>query len=163
MEGVLTLSHTRRDTRALPGALAPSAEGAAVSVTNPAERFIAPDGSAVTVPASVAAQLERHLRLRRLRIAVRGQDPDLDGVLLALALAAAVHTTSATGSRTAAETQGATSSFMTASVIADELGISPRAVRAACAAGRLRAQLVGGSYLITKADFENFRLQRRVA
>ncbi|MFY1589160.1 hypothetical protein ACN267_32260, partial [Micromonospora sp. WMMD734] len=47
------------------------------------------DGPTVVVPGRVAAWLERHANLRQVRTAQRGADPEVDAVLVALAVAAA--------------------------------------------------------------------------
>ncbi len=49
---------------------------------------------------------------------------------------------------------------MPATRAADVLGISDRAVRKACAAGRLNADLVDGQWRITRASVESYSPRR---
>jgi excisionase family DNA binding protein len=46
---------------------------------------------------------------------------------------------------------------MSTGEVGDLLGLSDRAVRAACQSGRLAAQQVAGRYRISKATVENYR------
>lgn len=123
------------------------------------------DGAVVVVTARTAAWLERHADLRRLRTEVRGTDPEVDAVLVALGVAAASWSASAVGSVRAPAPEVAAESEvrLSTSSAADLLGVTDRAVRLACKGGRLRAERVGGRWLIDREDVEHFRAARRVA
>src|SRR5687768_15452256 len=119
------------------------------------------DGPAAVVPARVAAWLERRFDLDRVRIEMRGQDPQLDGVLNALhAVAcqwdpagAASVSTSADGSPVAplAEVPPASTSMGTPEV-AQLADVTTRAVRLAASQGRLRGRRVGGQWVFDMED-----------
>jgi hypothetical protein len=110
------------------------------------------------VPAVVAADLVALVRERHRRL--RGLDPLRDAVLTALIIGAAVWRKQV-GTNTAPQPEPMPPSrVMTASRAACELGISDRAVRKACAAGRLDAELVDGQWRITRASVEAYEPRR---
>ncbi|WP_030543102.1 helix-turn-helix domain-containing protein [Streptomyces albus] len=108
-------------------------------------------GPVVLVPARIAAQLDKLLSLRQLRTSVRGQDAELDSVLVALATAAAAWRTSATGSPLAPVPEAAPPCpWLSTTEAAAVLGITDRAVRLACETGRLDAEHVGGRWRVSR-------------
>lgn len=125
------------------------------------------DGPVVVVPARVAAWLERYTDLRSLRTAQRGADPEVDGVLIAMGVAAArwrqQHTGSARGTAVAATAEPAPSSSLTTTQAGQLLGVGPRAVRKAIAEGRLRAEPHGSAWRIAREEVEHYRAARRAA
>jgi excisionase family DNA binding protein len=122
------------------------------------------DGSVVVVPARVAAWLDQRARLSELRIQVRGADPEVDAVLVALRVAAVSWRNSATGTdprnQAAAEPPSA---WLSTTQAADELDMTDRGVRTAIASGRLNADRDGDRWRISREDFEHFRAARRAA
>lgn len=131
----------------------------------PPEHYVhGADGPVVVVPGRVAAWLERHAGLREIRTRRRGIDPEVDAVLVALAVAAAAWRNTA-GSPSGTERRNpaepaAQSDTMTSQEAADELGCTGRAVRKAIAAGRLHARLVGGRWLVDPEDLAHYRAAR---
>ena len=120
------------------------------------------DGPVVLVPGRVAAWIERHTDLRRLRTAARGMDAEVDAVLVALATCALAWRTSAIGSEQAqeAEVVAESEARLGTSQVADLLGITGRAVRLACERQRIPAEQVAGRWLISREDVEHFRAGR---
>jgi hypothetical protein len=113
---------------------------------------------AVLVPAPVCADLVALMRQRQLR----GLDALRDAVLGALIIGAAVWRREI-GTNAAPRPEPAPRSpLMTASRAADVLGISDRAVRKACAAGRLDADLVDGQWRITRVSVEAYNPRRSI-
>jgi hypothetical protein len=92
-------------------------------------------GPAVVVPARVAAWLESKLDLRRVRTDVRGADPEVDAVLLDLAVVAltwrkAVEALPCRGSEQAGPAEAGTpSSWLTTAQAAGRLGVTSSRVR----------------------------------
>lgn len=128
----------------------------------PPTAFVHGDGAVVIVPARIAARLDALVNLRRLRIEVRGQDAELDAVLVALATGAAAWRASATGSERAPEPElGAPSQqWLSTTEAGDLLGIGDRAVRQAIDGGRLDAHRVAGRWRISREDVEQYRSAR---
>jgi excisionase family DNA binding protein len=115
----------------------------------------------VLVPVDVAAWLLAHTNLAKLRMRARGADPSRDAVLLAMTLASHQYhqvRASGNGSRPAAEPElDPSSEWMSTGQAADVLGLSDRAVRAACQSGRLVAQQVAGRYRINRTAVDQYR------
>lgn len=126
--------------------------------------YVHGDGAVVVVPARVAAWLERYADLRALRTAQRGADPEVDGVLVALGVAAASwrqqRVGSVCGTDLAPAAEPVASSALTAEQAGQLLGIGARAVRKAAAEGRLRAVRHGGAWHIEREDVEHYRAVR---
>ena len=138
-------------------------EAGTTPVWRPPEAYVhGLSGPVAVVPGRVAAWLERHADLRRIRTEARGVDPEVDAVLVALALAAATWRTSATGSNLAksAEVEAPSALWLTSSQAADHLGIGDRAIRLAIAERRLPAEKVGGQWRINREDIEHYRAAR---
>jgi excisionase family DNA binding protein len=114
----------------------------------------------VIVPQRVAAWLERHAQLGRLRIDVRGADAEVDNVLTALRLAAMAWRDSACGTDARNLTEVEPLSVLSTVQAAGELGITDRAVRLAIQEGRLTGQQVSGRWQISREDLEHYRAAR---
>lgn len=131
--------------------------------TRPPSAYVHGDGAVVVVPGRVAAQLDRLLDLNRVRVAVRGQDPETDAVLVALRTAALAWRASAGGlpERTSADPMPA---WITTSQTADLLGVDPRHVRRLAVLGRLAGrQLPSGTWLVERESAEHYRAAHRAA
>ncbi len=129
----------------------------------PPESFLHHDGQGrvvVAVPASVAADLVALVRERHRRL--RGLDPLRDAVLAALIIAAAAWRQQVGTSAAPTPEPAPRSPLMTTSRAADVLGISDRAVRKACAAGQLDAQLVDGQWRIPRDSVEAYEPRRSI-
>jgi len=117
-------------------------------------------GPCVVIPPAVAAWLLSATDLPRLRVALRGEDPQRDAVLLALTHCANLWRTSTTsaapsagGSALVVEAEAAPPlEYMNTSRAADELGITTRGVRLALEQGRIPATRVDGRWRIDPAD-----------
>jgi len=121
-------------------------------------------GPVVVVPAWAARWLELHTDIARQRINRRGEEPAVDEVLLALHYAAthaaASDRTSVAGSVPPRLPEVPRESSMSVSELAEQVGITGRAIRHAIADGRLNANQVAGRYLIARADAETYRRNR---
>ena len=136
----------------------------------PAEHLLCGvNGPAVLVPCRVAAWLLSRAGLAKYHHTHRGDDPEVDQVLIALKLAALAwreRNASADRVTRAAETaqQPAPSpQWLTTTTAARALGIGDRAVRKAIGAGRLRATWAGGQWWIDPEDVAHYRAQRQAA
>lgn len=129
--------------------------------------YVHGDGRVVVVPARVAAWLERHAGLRALRTAHRGADPEVDGVLVALGVAAATWRQQTLGSvrgiDLAANAEPVASSPLTTAEAGQLLGIGSRAIRKAIAEGRLQAERHGDTWRISREEVEHYRAARQAA
>lgn len=119
----------------------------------------------VVVPGRIAAWLDRHAGLSRLRIEHRGQDPEVDAVLVALAVASAAWRSRAGigsdhGTEQAKQPSDQSRSLLTTADAAELLGISDRGVRKAILDGRLPAQRVADVWLVDREDVEHFKARR---
>jgi len=118
------------------------------------------DGPVVVVPGRVAALLDNLVDLTRLRIDVRGQDPELDAVLVALRTAALAWRASAGGlpDRTPADPLPP---WISAGQTAELLGVDPRHVRRLATTGRLTGRQLGDrTWLIERESAEHYRATR---
>lgn len=128
----------------------------------PAEAFVhGVDGSPVAVvPGRVAAWLVRRLQLDRVRAEIRGQDPEVDAVLVGLTVAGAAwraRTGSAAGTTVAPTSEPAGEYPLSTKDAADRLGLSTRAVTKAAKAGRLGGHQRDGRWYFNPADIEIYR------
>ncbi|WP_432051123.1 helix-turn-helix domain-containing protein [Verrucosispora sp. NA02020] len=123
----------------------------------------------MSVPARVAAWLERAAGLRELRAQHRGVDPEVDSVLVALATAGAAwrtthlvssDPTTGRGTDQARQPEPEAVSALTTTQAAHLLGITDRGVRTAITTGRLRAQRIGDRWHIDREDLEHYRAGR---
>ena len=130
----------------------------------PPEFYVHADGRLVTVPGRVAYQLDRLLDLNALRSRVRGEDPELDAVLVALRLAAMVAVSEDGQPTRTLPDPDASLPWLTTQAAADRLDVDPRTVRRACQEGRLPARRAGRSWVVSREALEQYAAQRdRVA
>jgi len=121
------------------------------------------DGPTVPLPAWFARWLELNTDLDHQRVNRRGMDPGADEVLVALhylALHAASTHTSAPGSTPPPAPEVPQDLPMTVSELAEQVGITGRAIRHAITGGRLPAHRVADRWLIDRADAETYRRTR---
>lgn len=116
----------------------------------------------VIVPARVAAYLERYAELDRYRRERRGEDAEVDQVLLALHEVALAWRGSATGTRDAAPTEHPAEShqWLNCQQAATVLGIGDRAVRKAIERNLLPAKSIDGRWRISREDLAHYRATR---
>ena len=137
----------------------------AVTPCRPAATYLhGLDGPVVATPAWFALWLEQHTDLPRQRVALRGVNPAVDEVLLALHHAA-MHvpssaTASVTGSAPPRLPEVRQELPLTPNEVAERAGVTGRAVRQAITAGRLHAHRSGHRWFIDRADAENYRRNR---
>lgn len=133
-----------------------------MDVSQPKGYLVGIQGPTVMVPARVAAWLEVRAGLSSVRARARGNDPEVDAVLLALRIAGLAWRTSATGSEVEPEPEvpRESSQWLSTGQAAGLLGITDRAVRLAIREGRLEAQQVAGRYRISRPNFEHYRAAR---
>jgi excisionase family DNA binding protein len=123
-------------------------------------------GPAVVVPGRICAWLEDRLDLRRVRTDVRGADPEVDAVLLDLAVVAltwrkAVEALPCRGSEQAGPTEaGTSSSWLSTTEAAGRLGVTSSRVRQEIRAKHLVAEQVDHQWRINRLDFEHYRAAR---
>ncbi|WP_396939601.1 helix-turn-helix domain-containing protein [Mycolicibacterium sp.] len=130
----------------------------------PAEHLVfGLSGPAVVVDGRVCAILSRVLKLDRLRMEVRGQDPQLDQTLVAIRLAAIASRSSAPGTTSAPQSEpvsgsrGQLNDTVNTSTAATILGITDRAIRKSIAEKRLPATKIDGRYRINREDLATFQ------
>lgn len=117
-------------------------------------------GPVVVVPGRVAAWLERHADLGKLRAEHRGADAEISAVLVALGVAAATWRGAATGTTDAATPEPDSPSELSTSQAAGLAEVSPRAIRRAIAEGRLPARRAGQRWVLSREDVEHYRAGR---
>jgi hypothetical protein len=121
------------------------------------------DGPAVIVPGRLALLLERHLRLDRVRLDVRGADAELDALLSswhAVSLLYAERAVPASGQRgssvdptpEAGRRSDPMKDLLSAQDVADAVDVSSSAVRLAARQGRLAGQKVDGEWSFHRHD-----------
>ena len=138
-----------------------------MSPPRPAEHLVhGLDAPVVIVSGRVAAWLLSRAGLDQYHRAQRGDDPEVDQVLVALKLAAIAWRERNTGTDRGTQEAGtppqATPSpqWLTTTHAARSLGIGTRAVRKAIHTGRLPAQWAGGCWWINPEDVEHYRARR---
>jgi excisionase family DNA binding protein len=115
-------------------------------------------GPAVVVPGRVAAWLESKLDLRRIRTDVRGADPEVDAVLLDLAVVAQTWRSRVNASDRAEPPQAdALLPWLTVSEAAGRLGVSGSRVRQLVYTNALPAEQVDRRWRINRLDFEHYK------
>ncbi len=130
----------------------------------PPETFVHGDGRVALVPWRVASVLVRQAGLEQYHRAHRGDDPEVDAVIVALKVAGLNWLASVGVSEPRKPAQAMRlSSWLSSTEVADQLGIGSPAVRLACREGRLPAQLVDGRWRISREDFEHWRAARKAA
>lgn len=113
------------------------------------------------VPARVAAYLERWAGLDSFRREHRGQDQEVDQILVALHQVAMSWRGSALGTRDATQPEPAASSqWLTSTQAANIAGVTDRAIRKAIQHGALRASNVDGRWRISREDLAHYRAGR---
>ncbi|MGY1452664.1 helix-turn-helix domain-containing protein [Streptomyces sp. SS8] len=114
------------------------------------------------VPARVCALLDLLARLDRVRVQVRGRDPELDAVLCAIRDAGRHWRATATGSPVAEQPEaGPRSPWLSTTEAAGLLGITDRAVRLAIASGRLDAENIGGRWRVSREAVAHYQAARQ--
>ena len=128
------------------------------------------EGPAVVVPARVAALLERHLRLDRVRVEVRGADAELDAVLSDWAVVAKQHrqvshqvSSIAPHTKPAAQSTADDDPWLSARQVADLVGVTAVAVRKARRQGRLTGRHIDGAWKFHRDEVERWRSERTAA
>lgn len=114
------------------------------------------------VPARVASWLERHANLSQIRIENRGNDSEVDNVLVALRASALAWRDSATGRKEAAEPEELTP-WVSTTEASDILDITDRAIRLAIQEQRLKARRINGRWRIAREDIEHYKAARKAA
>lgn len=115
----------------------------------------------VMVPARVAALMETRAGVRRLRVQLRGLDPEASAVLEDIRYAALAWHGSAVGTDVYESPEPQPKSeLVTPSQAADLIGITVRAIRKALTEGRLSGNKVGGVWQIRREDVEHYRAAR---
>lgn len=127
------------------------------------ERYLLPEAVGTFVPGRVAALIYKRTDLAQVRTELRGADPEVDAVLMALHIAALKWRGSVgvSDSRKPAEVTPQ-SEWMTAQEVADQLSLTSSRVRQECRSGRLKAENHGRphGWRISREDFEHYRAAR---
>ncbi len=119
-------------------------------------------GVVVVVPGRVAAWLHANLPLDKLRTEVRGADPEVDHVLVAMSVAGLSWRSSVFGTRPRSVPELAPpSAWLSPAEVADQLSVTSRAITKACQSGRLPAERVGDRWWISRVHFEHYRAARQ--
>ncbi|MFS4506918.1 helix-turn-helix domain-containing protein [Clavibacter sp. Sh2141] len=114
----------------------------------------------VIVPGRVAAILERFARLDAFRTQVRGQDSELDAVLIDFHAAAVAWRSTEVGTSEAPEPEPI-GEWVSTGEAARLLHRTSRGIRKAITERRLPAQLVDGRYRIAREDIAHERARRK--
>lgn len=124
--------------------------------------IIGSDGPAVVIDARTAAWLERYADLTRLRVRVRGTDPQISRALEELRVVGLTWLGSATGTDVETKPEPATESsqWLSTGQAADLAGVTSRAIRKAIEENRLQATRVGERYRISREDLEHYKAAR---
>lgn len=117
----------------------------------------------IVVPRRIAALIDREVSAVRVRL--RGVDPQasivLEGLhLIALEWRGCVGAIEVDESAQPVRDSTMTTSQVTSTQVADQLGISPQAIRKVIADGRLPAEKVGRQWVITRENLEHFKAAR---
>ncbi len=128
------------------------------------ERYLLPEGVGSIVSGRVAAVIYGRTDLGKVRLAVRGIDPEVDAVLMALHVAALRWRGSATGTERAPTAELApVSEWLSTTEAGELLGITSRGVRKAIGEGRLEATEVAGRWRVSREAVEHYRAARGAA
>ena len=141
-----------------------------MSAPRPAEHLVlGTSGPVVVVSGRVSAWLLSRAGLDQYHREHRGDDPEVDQLLVALKIAAHIWregNVSADHGTVAVDTPAKPAlspQWLTTTAAARTLGIGPRAIRKAIGAGRLRATWAGGQWWIDPEDVAHYRAQRQAA
>lgn len=119
------------------------------------------DGPVVIVTARVCAYLNRYANLNRFREETRGQDAEVDGVLIAFGVAERKWRKSATGTRDAAKPElDPSSTWLSTTQAAGLAGVTDRGIRKAIAQGHLKAENIAGRWRINREDLTHYQANR---
>lgn len=127
------------------------------------DRYLLPERSGLIVPSRIAARIFAMTDLGRQAKNARGDDPEFDAVISAMATTSARWRTSVRGSKPAQPAEAKPlSEWMTTSEVAERLNVTSSRVRQECRAGRLRAENQGPrlGWRINREDFEHYRAAR---
>jgi excisionase family DNA binding protein len=125
--------------------------------------MIAVNEESVVVFGKVAWLLEKYTNVGKLRVHIRGRDPDTSDVLLRLRCLAMAWDESASAVGTAVDESPEPKprlNLFTPSQAADLIGITDRAIRKAITEGRLPGHKVGNGWQIYREDLEHYRAAR---
>lgn len=117
------------------------------------------DAPVAIIPGRVCAWMHDRLQLDNVRANIRGQDSEIDSVLVAITLAARRWRIAATGNN-AAPTPENQQPWVSTTTAAAALGITDSAVRMAIRQGRLPAERLDGRWRITRESIEHYRAAR---
>lgn len=122
------------------------------------------DAPVVVVPGRAARRLVQCFQLDRYHVQHRGEDAELDAVIVALRVAGLRWATSVdvAGRRKQAEV-APLSEWLNATEVAELVGVTAWAVRLAIREGRLSADKLGGRWQISREAAQHWRASRRAA
>lgn len=126
------------------------------------ERYLLPEGSGALVPARIASVIYSRTDLAKLRVDLRGIDPELDAVLMALHISALKYRASADGNeaRKPAEVRPK-SSWVEVAEAAAELDLTTSRVRQELRAGHLKGEKKQGrGWRISRVELETYKAAR---
>lgn len=119
--------------------------------------LIGTDGPAVVLDARACAWLEKYADLTRLRVSVRGTDPEISAQLEQIRMAAMSWRGSSCGTEGDAEAEPAPlSEWLTTGQAAKAIGVTSRAIRKAIDEERIPATLAGSRWLISHEDVRHY-------
>lgn len=119
------------------------------------------DGPAVVVPARTAAWLLRYADLDRYHLNHRGEDAEVDQVLIALKAAALIWRETATGTKNAPKPELPPQlQWLSTKQAADALAMTDRAIRKAIRENRLQATIIGRAYRINREQLAHFKARK---
>jgi excisionase family DNA binding protein len=136
-----------------------------MSPTRPPEAYVhGLDGPCVLVPGRVAALLLARTDLRSYHAKHRGEDPEVDAVLVGLKVAAAAWGATVAdrgnGQAERCPWQPGSAPWLSTRDAARRLCCSPRTVRWAIAQGRLPAVWFRGGWVLDPVEVEHYRARR---
>lgn len=118
-------------------------------------------GPEVVVSGRAAAWLLRYAELDRYHLAHRGEDAEIDQVLIAMKVVALSWRESATGTRDAPIAElPAKLQWLSTKQAADALAMTDRAIRKAIREKRLQATTVGRAYRINLEQLAHFKARK---
>ena len=118
------------------------------------------DGPAVIVSARAAAWLNRHAGLDQFRTEHRGEDAEVDSVLVAFRIAELKWREAVTGTKEAAPAEQKRE-WMSTTQAATQTQVGGRAIRKAIERNRLKATWVDGRWRIRHEDLAHYQANRK--